>query len=323
MAAGVIHVVRPGLLTSVQDLGRWGHQAAGVPVAGPMDLFSHRLANLLVGNDDAAATIEITLIGPELEFSVPSMIAVTGAEFEMTLDDRPLLAGVATAVAAGSRVTFRRRRAGARAYLAVHAGVQTPPLLGSRATHLLSGMGGLHGRPLAAGDRVPILPTPTSARALTRRVMGLALPANGRARLRVLPGAQVEWFDASALTTLTATGFRVSPRSDRMGYRLQGPPLVRRSEGEPISEPVAFGALQVPPAGEPILLMADRQTAGGYPKIASVIAADLPIAGQLSPGDTIEFALCTRQEATAALIARERALLRVSDLTSRAADASR
>jgi antagonist of KipI len=140
------------------------------------------------------------------------------------------------------------------------------------------------------------------------------LPSSGRARLRILPGPQAEWFTPEAMTTLTSVSFGVSPRSNRMGYRLEGPPLLRDREDEPISEPLSFGAIQVPAAGAPILLMADRQTAGGYPKIGVVIAADLPIAGQLAPGDFVEFAWCTRREAAAALIARERPLLRVTDL---------
>jgi len=146
-----------------------------------------------------------------------------------------------------------------------------------------------------------------------RRATGIALPNSGRARLRIVPGPQRDWFQPQASTTLTSVSFRVSPRSNRMGYRLEGPPLGRCRDDEPISEPLAFGAIQVPAAGEPILLMADRQTAGGYPKIASVIAADLPLAGQLAPGDFIEFSWCSRQEATAALIARERPLLRMAD----------
>jgi antagonist of KipI len=189
-------------------------------------------------------------------------------------------------------------------------------VLGSRATHLVSGMGGWHGRALIAGDRLPILGSTTAAAG--RRGPGLTLPSNNRAPLRVLPGAQADWFARSALETLTHVSFRVSPRSNRMGYRLDGPPLQRRRTAEPISEPLAFGAVQVPAAGEPILLMADRQTAGGYPKIASVIAADLPLAGQLAPGDSIEFSLCSRHEAASALIARERALLRFTDIGDRA-----
>jgi antagonist of KipI len=315
MTDAVLHVLKPGLQTTVQDLGRWGRQALGVPVAGPMDPFSHRLANLLVGNAINAATIEITLIGPELEFSADTTIALCGADFDVSANGQPVSRGVTTPIASRTRLIFGRRRAGARAYLAIAGGFQTPVVLGSRATHLVSRMGGLEGRALIAGDRLPYVTAPGRA---VRRAPGLTLPANGRAHLRLLPGPQADWFAQSAMSALTGVSFRVSPRSNRMGFRLEGPPLPRSKAGEPISEPLAFGALQVPSAGEPILLMADRQTTGGYPKIASVIAADLPIAGQLAPGDFIEFALCSRQEAASALIARERPLLRVADSERRA-----
>jgi antagonist of KipI len=306
-----IHVVRPGLLTTVQDLGRWGHQGRGVPVAGPMDTFSHRLANLLVGNTPGAATLEITLIGPELQFERACSVALAGADFEVSCGGRSIAVGISTWLDDGARLQFGRRLAGARVYLAVAGGILTPAVLGSRATHLVSAMGGVSGRALIATDVLPIhagsQPTPV------RRAIGITLPTAGRARLRVLPGAQFDWFTADAVRAFTGTSFRVSPRSNRMGYRLEGPQLARVRQEEPISEPLAFGAIQVPNAGEPILLMADRQTAGGYPKIASVIAADLPVAGQLAPGDFIEFQMCPRQEAAAALIARERPLLRLSD----------
>lgn len=312
-----IHVVRPGLQTTIQDSGRWGHQAFGVPVAGPMDAFSHRLANLLVGNAEDAATLEVTLLGPELEFDSDAVIAVCGAEFELTASGQPVATGATTRLTRGTRLVFGRRRAGARAYLAVAGGLQVPQVLGSRATHLVSSMGGLDGRALVAGDQLPF--DPPSAEVALRRASGLTLPARGRVRLRVMHGPQADWFEPAALATLTGVSFRVSPRSNRMGFRLEGPPLPRRRREEPISEPLAFGALQVPGAGEPILLMADRQTAGGYPKIASVISADLPLAGQLAPGDFIEFTWCSRQEALAALIARERPLLRlVADREERA-----
>jgi antagonist of KipI len=268
-----------------------------------------------VGNPIDAAALEITLIGPELEFSTDAVIAVCGADFDISANGHPVGIGVSKPVAGGTRLVFGRRRAGARAYLAVAGGLQTPCVLGSRATHVVSGMGGVDGRALVAGDRVAIV---ASSPRPVRRAPGLTLPASGRARLRIMPGPQADWFEATAMITLTTVSFRVSPRSNRMGFRLEGPPLMRQRQSEPISEPLAFGALQVPAAGEPILLMADRQTAGGYPKIASVISADLPIAGQLAPGDFIEFALCSRQEAAAALIARERQLLRVADTELRA-----
>lgn len=312
MSLGALQIVRPGLLTSVQDLGRYGHQEVGVPVAGPMDAFSHRLANQLVGNDADAATLEVTLIGPEILIDAETTVAIVGAVFEVTCEGRPVPLGVSFAVQRGQRLKFGRLIQGARAYLGVAGGVLTASVLGSRATHLVSAMGGLDGRALRSGDRLPVLacPVPRSS----RKAVGLTLPTGRRARLRIVPGPQDDWFRAEALTTVAGVSFRISPRSNRMGYRLEGPPLERVRDGELISEPVGMGAIQVPGAGEPILLMADRQTAGGYPKIGHVISADLPIAGQLAPGDFIEFILCSRQEAVAALIARERQLLRFADL---------
>jgi antagonist of KipI len=312
MSAASLVVVKPGLLTTVQDRGRFGYQASGVPVAGPMDAFSHRLANQLVGNDPDAATLEITLIGPELVVEADTTMAITGAQFDVACDDRSVPAGASFGVRARSRLKFGRLHHGARAYLAVAGGVQTAPVLGSRATHLVSRMGGLAGRALVAGDRIPIA-TGAGPRPL-RKSAGLTLPPKGRALLRVLPGPQDHWFAPEALKMMVSVGFRISPRSNRMGYRLEGPPLPRVKDGELISEPVGIGAIQVPAAGQPILLMADRQTAGGYPKIGHVISADLPLAGQLAPGDVIEFVLCSQQEAVAALIARERQLLRYADL---------
>ena len=309
---GTLTVVKPGLLTTVQDLGRFGNQASGVPVAGPMDAFSHRLANQLVGNAAAAATLEITLIGPELTVDADTTMAIAGAHFEVMLDDRPIGTSESFAVRSGQRLKFGRIIQGARAYLAIAGGMRTAPVLGSRATHVVSRMGGFQGRALAAGDLIPIDAAP-GARP-SRKAAGLTLPTKGRALLRVIPGPQDHWFHPEALRTVGGVAFRISPRSNRMGYRLQGPPLRRVREGELISEPVGIGAIQVPAAGEPILLMADRQTAGGYPKIGHVITADLPLAGQLAPGDFIEFHLCTMQEAVAALIARERQLLRYADL---------
>jgi antagonist of KipI len=309
---GALLIVKPGLLTSVQDLGRYGHQESGVPVAGPMDAFSHRLANQLAGNDAGDATLEITLLGPEVIVEANTTIAIAGAQFEVVCDDRVVPLNASFAVTRGQRIKFGRIAEGARAYLAVAGGIQTEPVLGSRATHLVSRMGGFSGRALQAGDRVPILSD--LGERPQRKSVGLTLPTQKRALLRVMAGPQADWFETDALKTLGGVSFRVSPQSNRMGYRLQGPPLVRAREGELISEPLGIGAIQVPSAGEPILLMADRQTAGGYPKIGYVISADLPLAGQLAPGDFIEFHLCTAQEAVAALIARERQLLRYADL---------
>ena len=308
-AADAIAVVRPGLLTSVQDLGRWGSQALGVPVSGAMDAFAHRLANALAGNPATAATLEITLLGPELRSTRTLTGAVAGAEFALTVDGVPVPHQAPFSWQAGATLRFGERRAGSRAYLAVAGGIDTPPVLGSRATHLLSGMGGLDGRALLAGDTVPVGVS-----------CGVATPQPGQSRrwpdlgarptLRVLLGPQDGWFARQSIDALLHQIFRVSTQSNRMGFRLDGPALPWARNQEPLSEPVPFGAIQVPAGGAPILLMADRQTAGGYPKIATVITADLPLAGQLGPGDVVTFTACTRAEARAALIARERELLR-------------
>jgi antagonist of KipI len=304
---GALEVIRPGLLTTVQDLGRWSHQDAGVPVAGPMDIYSHRLANHLVGNAPDAATLEVTLIGPELRVDAETTIAATGADIDIWCDGDAIPAHTAVPVRAGQTLRYGRRHLGARSYLAVAGGgILTPVVLGSRATHLPSRMGGIEGRALVAGD---VLPIAHAAGAPPRRVRGLTLPTGGRARLRVLPGPQDAWFSDEAWQALTRVKYRLSPRSNRMGYRLQGPQLARAVSGDLLSEPVGMGAIQVPAAGEPILLMADHQTAGGYPRIGHVISADLCLAGQLAPGDFIEFVRCTPRDAVAALIAREREVM--------------
>ncbi len=303
-------VLRSGIMTSVQDGGRWGFQSLGVPVSGPMDWYSHRLANRLVGNADAAASLEVTLIGPELEFDDEAVVAIAGADFAVDSTEGEMASGVAHTVAAGSRLRFGSRRRGARAYLAIRGGIAVPPVLGSCATHLVSRMGGFEGRALRAGDRVPAGPAGTGPAAHHRAGPGsgepLPLP-DGGARLRVIPGPQLDRFVPEALEVLRSSRYRITTESDRMGYRLEGPTL-RVESPDIISDATPPGALQVPGSGQPILLMADRQTTGGYPKIAFVITADLPVAGQLAPGDWVAFDVCDRPAAIVALRARETSL---------------
>jgi antagonist of KipI len=307
-----IAVIKPGMLTTVQDLGRWGFQAQGVPVAGPMDPVSHRLANALVGNGGDAALLEVTLLGPELEFDDERLVAIAGADFELSLDGRPAPSRAPFIVSAGSRLRFGARQAGARAYLAVSGGIAVPPVLGSRATHVLSGMGGVDGRALVAGDRLPL--------GVRSRFSRAALPLTAResrsdphTTVRVLPGPQTEYFAPDALDVLQSAPYVIAQNSDRMGFRLEGPRLTHSRGADIVSDATPLGVLQVPASGQPILLMADRQTTGGYPKIATVIAADLPIAGQLAPADTIRFVVCTPRDALTALIAQERALMTLEE----------
>ena len=296
-------VVRPGMLTTIQDLGRWGHQANGVPVAGPMDVYSHRLANRLVGNAEDAAALEMTLVGPEIVSDADAVCAVAGAHFEVTVGGRAVPMHTPFALHAGARLRFGARTAGARAVLAVRGGLALPRLFGSRATSLISGMGPFGGRALASADVLPVGEAFTHAR-VTLPAPALPLPAGG-ARIRVIPGPHDHAFTAAAIETFFGARYTVSSQSNRMGYRLEGPRLTHAGSADILSEPTPVGSLQVPASGQPILLMADRQTTGGYPKIATVITADLPLAGQLAPGDWIEFAACARDAAIDALRRQE------------------
>jgi antagonist of KipI len=303
---GTLTVVRPGMLTTVQDLGRWGQQHLGVPVAGPMDWYSHRLANLLLDNAPDAAALEITLMGPELLSDAETLCVLAGAEFQMTAGDRRVRSGEPFVVHPGERVRFGDRIGGTRATLAVSGGFTIPPVLGSRATSLTSRLGPLGGRALRTGDVLPI----GSARVGERRRPGRALPIpHGGARLRVMLGPHEEMFGDEARRTFSKSRYIVTSESNRMGYRLDGPPLEHRRSVDMLSDATPIGSLQVPPSGWPILLMADRQTTGGYPKIATVITADLPVAGQLAPGDWVEFEPCSRAVALEALRRRESALM--------------
>ncbi len=298
-----------GLLTTVQDLGRWGHQAYGVPVAGAMDTESHRIANALVGNEPGAATLEVTLSGPVLEADGPLTIAVAGADIDVSVGSRVEHPPLVARVGDGERIAFGRRHAGARAYLAVAGGIDTPVVLGSRGADLRGGFPGLAGRPLRAGDRLPVgaaagRPGRVAAAPLCRRPS-----PGGGAVLRVLPGPHAG--RDGLFDRLCAGAFSVSQRSDRMGYRLEGRSIEAPPAGDLLSMPTASGTVQVLPEGTPILLMADRQTTGGYAQAGVLITADLPVAAQLAPGDHLRFEPCTRHVALRALLASEQRLLAI------------
>ncbi len=285
----ILTVISPGLFTTVQDRGRWGHQSLGVPVAGPMDVVSHDAANSALGNDPASATLEVTLSGPEVRFEHGAWVVVTGANLGATLDGVALAPGVPRAARTGSLLRFGERRRGARAYVAVDGGIAAPLVLGSRATHVAGGIG----RALAAGDRLALGTSPQGA---PRPVPQIELPSGG-ARLRVRRGPQDDGVPAPAMDLLHRSRFHITPQSNRMAYRLSGPRLTLPPDAGMISDATFTGGIQVPPSGEPILLMADRQTTGGYPQVATLVAADIPRAGQLAPGDWIEFELWTDRDA--------------------------
>jgi KipI family sensor histidine kinase inhibitor len=298
-APRALRVVQPGLLTTIQDAGRWGRQHEGVPVSGAMDVASLADANRAVGNPAGSAALEATLGGLEIRLEHTGALAVAGGDLDATLDGRPLPRATRVEHQAGHVLRLGARRAGSRVYLAFDGGLDVPACLGSRATDLTARLGGWQGRRLRAGDRVPVGQPGASARVVTTPAVRL-LPKGG-ARVRVLPGPHHEWFAPAALEALRHTRYEVTSDSNRMGYRLHGTQPLPRDAREMISDATCAGGLQVPPSGQPILLMADRQVTGGYPIIATVISADLPVVGQLAPGDWIEFEPCTRVEALAAL----------------------
>jgi biotin-dependent carboxylase-like uncharacterized protein len=293
-----IEIVRPGMYTTVQDLGCLGHRAVGVAVAGAADALSARLANLIVGNPEDAAGLEATLVGPEIRFTRETVVALGGAEFEGLPAWRPV------SVPAGTVLQLGAARRGCRGFLAIAGGVDVPRVLGSRSTHVRAGFGGWQGRVLRAGDRLPLAEANRALRGAWR-VDPRMLPAySSEPVVRILPGAQAAEFSA-AWPDLC---FKVRPQSDRMGVRLEGPAIVRGVASDLVSSPVSPGTIQVPPDGQPIVLLADAQTIGGYPQIAQVASVDLPLVAQLRPGDTVRFRVITLAEARAALAAREQAL---------------
>jgi antagonist of KipI len=312
----MLEVISPGLLSTVQDGGRPGLAALGVPQAGACDPWAAAVANALVGNAPDAPVLEITLAGPELRAVQTCVIGLAGADLGAIVDsERSLAPGGSYLLRAGSILAFRGRGLGLRAYLALAGGIAAPLVLGARATYGPGGFGGLDGsgRPLRPGDHLaPAQPTGDPARAAGR--MWPASPAGPVYRdppaLRVLPGPHAAYFAPGAWDALCTHAWEVTPQSDRMGVRLRGPVLARSplGQGELLSQGIPWGAVQVPPDGQPILLLADHQTVGGYPVIGVVARADWPLAAQAAPGSALRFRPCALPEAQAATRAQAAAL---------------
>lgn len=297
-----IRILHPGLQTTVQDAGRHTHTAIGVSTSGAADALSCALANRLVGNDPAVAALEITLTGPTIRFEDAATVAITGSPIDAAIDDHPLDLWHTHRIKAGRTLRLGATGSGARAYLAISGGIDTPPVLGSRATHIASGLGGHQGRALRAGDVLPVADAPQPQRLprLTDADRAGVAAILDRRTLRITPGPHAGHFDTDALRALESATYTVTDRSDRMGLRLDGPALASESSGELPSEPTPPGAIQVPPGGRPIILGPDRPTTGGYPMIACIIAADLPALGQCRPRDILRFRFVTLDEARAA-----------------------
>jgi len=318
-----IRVEQPGMLTTVQDLGRGGHQQEGVPVGGAMDRLAHRVANMLVGNDENAAALEITLLGPSLAFTTDTLIAIGGADLGAHADSVELPPWRPAWVPARTRLGFAGRPSGCRAYLAVGGGIDVPMVLGSRSTFIRGGFGGVEGRALQRGDVLTVAePGPLSQR-IAARVKGsspsaslahwsaspLLRPAYGASVVvHLLSDVHTPLLTDAAREQLFGSEFRLASQSDRMGFRLEGPAMELSQPVELLSEGVAFGTVQLPPGGAPMILMADRQTTGGYPRIACVASIDLPLVAQLRPGDRLRFQPISLREAQAMYLAREQDL---------------
>ena len=324
-----ITVLKPGMLSTLQDVGRYGFQHLGVPVSGAMDLFSHRIANILAGNGADEATLEITLRGPRLRFDDDALIALCGADLSPTIDGLIAPEGKAVRVRAGSVLDFGDSVAGCRAYLAIHGGFDVPVVMGSRSTYESARIGGLDGRALRRGDvlssgnaKSPAFPGLARTLAVSKRsfaapkwAVNQHIEKLGRSLqiVRILAGRHWDAFPNAARDALTSGEFRMAADSNRMGCRLEGPGDVAGGPTEILSEAVTFGTIQIPPSGKPIVLMADRQTVGGYPKIAEVVSVDLHLLAQLRPGDRLRFELVSLAQAQALWLKREQEIITIRE----------
>jgi antagonist of KipI len=296
-----LRVLQPGILTTIQDRGRPNAVASGVPAGGAMDRFAHSAANLIVGNDRGAATLECTLTGPRLAAIRSCVIAITGGDLGASI---PMWTAIE--LAAGDEVSFAGRRTGARAYIAIGGGVVGDRWLGSMSTNLMCARGGMHGRALVAGDVISTgewHDPPVAGRTLDDRLR----PDYADRSLRVIRGPHYARLTHESQQELWTATFTVNPSSNRIGYRLDGATLEAPGD-ELLSFPVLAGVVQIPSGGQPILLMADNQTAGGYPVIATVASAWMPIAAQLAPGDVLRFAEISIEDALNARATQRAAL---------------
>ena len=303
----LLEVLDGGILTTVQDLGRTGYQRYGVPQSGALDSYALRVGNILVGNPDGAAGLEMTLAGPRLRILADTVLAVTGADLQPRINDAPFPTWHATPAPAGSVLSFGDMARGMRAYLAVAGGIDVPPVMGSRATYVRARLGGLEGRSLRPGDLLPAAWEGPLDRVDGRRLPdeGVPVPQMPFPVLRVVLGPHTDAFSPDGVRTFLDAAYTISPQSDRTGYRLQGPAVEHSGRADIVSEGVPLGAIQVAGDGMPMVLLADRGTTGGYTKLATVISVDLPLLAQATPGDVVTFQSVSLEEAHALLRRQE------------------
>ncbi|MFD2248183.1 biotin-dependent carboxyltransferase family protein [Pontibacter ruber] len=317
-----IKVLKPGLLTTIQDTGRYGYQKEGIIVSGSMDKVALRIANLLVGNEQQAAALEITLLGPSLYFEADHLIAITGADLSPGIDGEPVKLWRPILVKKGGTLSFRAPVLGCRAYVAVAGSFDVSKVMGSYATYLRAGLGGFQGRALQTGDVISCKGANEKTAAYIQELSaGIGQSNHKQASwapgaelypayeenpsIRAIKGPEYDLFTVSSQEYLWSEKFQVTTESDRMGYRLQSEQLSLTDSQELISSAVTFGTVQVPAEGQPIVLMADHQTTGGYPRIAQVITADLPKLAQVQPGKHIRFEEVSLEKAQQLYIEQE------------------
>ncbi len=323
-----LNILSPGLLTTIQDLGRVGYQKDGMVVSGAMDPFALRAANLLVGNEEGEAGIEVTLKGPKIFFARKQLIAITGGDLSPVLNGKPVKGWRPLLVEEGSVLEFGAPENGCRAYIAVAGGFDLPKVLGSNSTYLRAGIGGLQGRALQRGDILPCKEFPAKSEAFLRGLTtallenpqtqanwsvdsSLHVSYDSPQTIRVIKGPEYLLFSEQSQQDFWQVTYQVTAQSDRMGYCLLGMRLSLASASELLSSAVTFGTVQVPPEGNPIVLMADHQTTGGYPRIAQVISADFSKLAQLVPRHKVRFKEVTLEEAQSLYIRQEKNLEKI------------
>lgn len=307
MAVQVIEVLKPGLFTTVQDLGRSGYQQYGVVVSGAMDRYALQVSNLLVGNARGEAALEVTLTGPELGLLSDTVVAVCGADLSPALDGKPIPLWKSVRVKKGQILRFGQPKNGIYAYVAFAGGIAVPSVMGSKSTYVKGRLGGLEGRPLKKGDVLACASCDWKAKNLfDRRLPPRHIPDYAsRQNVRVVLGPDVDHFHEESVDVFLSHPYRVTSQMDRMGYQLEGPSLRHVKGADIVSDGIAPGTIQVPASGKPMILMADRQTTGGYARIATVISVDLPRVAQTRPGRKLLFEAVRVEEAQALYVEQE------------------
>lgn len=284
----MIKIINPGLFTTIQDRGRWGYQRFGMSVAGAMDHFSLRIGNMLVGNNEYDAALETTLLGPEILFNCDELISITGANMSPKINDIPVPMWTTLFIQAGDKLSFSKLQNGLRSYIAFSRGLDVPEIMGSKSTFIRGSLGGHKGRKLNSGDEIPLgdRPIDNTGSYLPKESIPVYSKDN---TIRVIFGPQDDYFTDEAKEIFLNSQYTITTEADRMGYRLDGPKIQHREGPDIISDGIVFGSIQVPGHGSPIIMMADRQTTGGYTKIATVITPDLSTLSQIGPGNSMNF----------------------------------